>query len=75
MSNVQIKNVDPDLHEQLRRRATAEGASLSDYVLELIRRDLRKPTRREWLAKVRALRSIDTTTEEIVALRDAGRDR
>jgi antitoxin FitA len=75
MSNVQIKNVDADLHEQLRKRATAEGTSLSEYVLELIRRDLRKPTRREWLAKVRTLRPIDTTTEEIVALRDAGRDR
>ncbi len=58
MASVQVKNVDPELHDQLRRRAAATGVPLGEYVLELIRRDLRKPSRREWLDQVRSLPSI-----------------
>lgn len=45
MSNLQVKNVEPDLHEQLRSRAAAEGSTISEYVLALIRKDLRRPSR------------------------------
>lgn len=49
VSNLQVKNVEPELHEQLRGRAAAAGSTISDYVLELIRQDLRRPARSEWL--------------------------
>ena len=45
MSNVQVKNLEADVHDQLRSRAAAAGLTISDYVLELIRRDLRRPGR------------------------------
>jgi hypothetical protein len=45
-------NTSPEeLHEALRRRAVEEGMSLADYVLDLIRRDLGLPSRREWFER------------------------
>lgn len=49
MSAIQVKNVPVTLHERLRERARSEGRSLSDYVLEVLQRDLTMPTMREWL--------------------------
>ena len=50
MSNLQIRNVDPDLHDQLRRRVDDQGVTISDYLLGLIRRDLQRPARGSWLS-------------------------
>jgi antitoxin FitA len=55
MPNLQIKNVPEELHEELRRRAEAEGVTLRDYVLRLLVRDQLVPTTEEWLAEVDAL--------------------
>jgi plasmid stability protein len=49
MGNLQIKNLPDDVHDELRRRAAEQGLSLRDYVVRLIRRDLAKPSVREWL--------------------------
>jgi plasmid stability protein len=75
MSNVQVKNLDEELHEQLRARAAAEGTTISDYVLELIRRDLRRPTRRQWLEDVAKLPKHNFSREEIYEAIDEGRNR
>ncbi len=40
---VQIRNLDPQLHEQLRARADAAQRSMSDYLKDLIVRDLLRP--------------------------------
>ena len=52
MGNLQIKNLPDEMHEELRRRAAEEGISLRDYLLRLIKQDLVKPSRTEWLRKV-----------------------
>lgn len=75
MSNVQVKNLDEELHERLRARAAAEGTTISDYVLELIRRDLRVPRRRQWLDDVAKLPKHNIPREEIYAAIDEGRSR
>ena len=75
MSNVQVKNLDEELHEQLRARASAEGTTISDYVLELIRRDLRVPRRRQWLDDVGKLPKHNFSREEIYEAIDEGRNR
>ena len=49
VSAIQVKNVPPDLHEALRRRAAAEGKTVGEVILEALRRDLRQRTMREWL--------------------------
>jgi antitoxin FitA len=52
MGAIQVKDVPEELHEALRRRAIEEGMSLADYVLDLIRRDLGLPSRREWFDRL-----------------------
>jgi antitoxin FitA len=41
---MQIKNVPPDVHETLRRRADAAGQSLQAYLLASLEEQARKPT-------------------------------
>ena len=74
MSNIQIKNVDPDFHEAARQRAASEGHTLGEYLLELIRRDLLKPSRREWLARAAALTRTAIENEVLLAGRDRDRE-
>jgi len=47
-----VKDVPEELHEALRRRAVEQGMTLADYVLDLIRRDLGVPSRREWFERL-----------------------
>lgn len=77
MSSVQVKNIPDDVHDQLRDRAATEGTTISQYVLELIRRDLARPTRAAWLAAVAAaprptvdFQAIERAREELRAERD-----
>lgn len=44
-----MRNVPARLHAKLRTRASVEGKTISDYVLDLLRRDLALPSQREWL--------------------------
>lgn len=76
VANVQVKHVDDETHEALRRRAAEAGMTLGDYVLTLIRRDLRRPARSEWLAHVRSRPPIGVTSDEIVqAVHEARAER
>jgi antitoxin FitA len=52
MGAIQVKDVPEELHEALRRRAIEQGMTLADYVLDLIRRDLGLPSRREWFERL-----------------------
>jgi hypothetical protein len=75
MSAIQVKNVSPELHAQLRARARAEGRSLSDYVLDVLRRDLSLPTMREWLGQLEQDEPVtNISSEQIVRTIRAGRE-
>ena len=75
MSNLQVKNLASELHEQLRQRVAEEGTTISDYVLELIRRDLRRPSRRQWLDDVAQLSRHEFTRDEVADTVEANRHR
>ena len=47
MKMIQIRNVPDDLHRLLKSRAALAGRSLSDYLLEELRRVAGRPTLRE----------------------------
>lgn len=59
MGAIQIKNVPEDLHAAIRSRAAEEGKTVSDYVLDLIRRDLEVPTMRAWLARLKTREPVE----------------
>jgi plasmid stability protein len=73
MGAIQVKDVPEELHEALRRRAIEEGMSLADYVLDLIRRDLGLPSRREWFERLATREPVNippgVIAEEIRAAR------
>jgi hypothetical protein len=73
MSSVQVKNVDEETHQLLRERATAMGMTLGEYVLELIRKDLRRPSRAEWLTRLRALPPAEARPDDVLGELDEGR--
>jgi len=73
MGAIQVKDVPEELHEALRRRAIQEGMSLADYLLDLIRRDLGLPSRREWLERLATREPVNISREEILEALDAAR--
>jgi antitoxin FitA len=52
MSMVQIRNVPEELHRELKARAALAGMSVSDYLLQELRRSLERPTREELLRRL-----------------------
>ena len=68
MKMIQVRNVPDEIHRELKVRAARQGVSLSDYVLELARRDVERPTMQEWLDRVRAKPRVesDISAAEII---------
>jgi antitoxin FitA len=50
---IQIRNVPDELHREVKARAARAGMSLSDYLMELLRRAAERPERDELLRRVR----------------------
>jgi len=73
VANLQVKNFPDDLHERLRRRAAAEGTSVSQLVVTLLRAKMVLPSMDEWLAELHegATRHDDL---DVLGALDAGRD-
>ncbi|MDX6648474.1 MAG: hypothetical protein QOJ97_425 [Solirubrobacteraceae bacterium] len=77
MANLQIKNMPEEMHEELRRRAKLRHVTVRDYVLDLIARDQKMTTMREWLEGIARLDPIDigdVTAAELIAEGRAERD-
>jgi antitoxin FitA len=73
MGAIQVKDVPEELHQALRRRAIEEGMSLADYVLDLIRRDLGLPSRREWFERLATREPVDLRPGEAAEALHAAR--
>jgi hypothetical protein len=68
---IQVRNVPPELHDELVRRARLAGKTLTAYVQEILEREVDRPPAEEVFArtKARTARLARTqTTEEIVAM-------
>lgn len=73
MANLQVKGLPDDLHEELRRRADADGTTLSDLVTRMIRRELAVPSVSDWLAELAAQPARDDDLD-VESLMDEIRD-
>lgn len=74
---VQIRNVPEDLHRKLKARAALAGRSLSDYLLDEVRRSAAKPSREELLDLLRGLEPVKLKKSPAEMLREerSKRDR
>jgi hypothetical protein len=75
MSIIQVKNVPPAMHGELRRRAGQEGLTIRDYVLKLIERDQRLPSKADWLDRVAALEPVTVSQSAAEVIREAREER
>lgn len=62
MADLLIRNVDPHVHQELKRRAEADDLSVQQYVLRLLAGHTSRPSIREWLRRVDQLPRVDTTS-------------
>jgi hypothetical protein len=74
VSNIQVKHVDPETHQQLRERCAAAGLDISTYVLELIRRDLARPLRSDWLRRAAGRSDLGITHDQVMATIEESRN-
>lgn len=54
MGMIQLRNVTPELHRKLKSRAALAGMSLSDYLIDILRRDAERPTVEEFVERLRS---------------------
>jgi hypothetical protein len=75
VSIIQVKNVPPAMHSELRRRADQEGMTIRDYVLKLIERDQRVPSKRDWLERVAELEPVAVSRSAAEMVREGREER
>lgn len=65
---IQIRNVPPEIHRELKARAARAGMSLSDYLLDEARRSLERPTMEEMLERLKSRPPVNlpASTAELV---------
>lgn len=71
---IQIRNVPDEIHRTLKSRAALAGMSLSDYLLNEVRRVAEQPTLEEMMRRLEALPPVNTdlsAAEIIRAERDS----
>ena len=71
---IQVRNVPDQLHRKLKVRAVEEGVSLSDLIMEELRRLADRPSMKEFLAR-RAVPARADLTPSPAGLIRAERDR
>lgn len=69
MKMIQIRNVPENLHRQVKARAARAGMSLSDYLLDLVRRDLDRPEAEDLRRRVRELPAVYPAESAVDAVR------
>ena len=71
---IQIRNVPEDLHQTLKARAAHAGMTLSDYLLNEVRKIAERPTPDELVQRLRRrtpIRTQESSAEIIRRHRDA----
>ena len=66
---IQIRNVPERLHRRLKARAAMAGMSLSDYLLEEVRRAAERPTIDELRARLESRSAVSPATPPAEAVR------
>lgn len=74
MGMIQIRNVPDALHRELKARAARAGKTLSDYLLDVVRRAVERPEPGELLGRIRERGPVyleETAAEAVRAERES----
>jgi plasmid stability protein len=58
MADLLIRDLDPDIHRELKRRAERAGQSLQGYVTGLLEAQTSRPSLEDWLAELDELTPV-----------------
>ncbi len=67
---IQLRNVPDALHRKLKARAAEEGMSLSDYLIQMAKRDAERPTIKEFRARWEALPPLELSLSPAEIIRE-----
>ena len=56
---IQVRNVPDRLHRELTRRARATGRTLTDYIQDILEREVARPARDEVFERIARRRPVD----------------
>jgi plasmid stability protein len=59
---IQIRNVPERMHRELRRRARARGLTLTDYIQQILERELSRPPAEEVFERIARSSPVDLGT-------------
>jgi len=74
-TDLQIRGIPVKTRDALRRKAESKGVSMSQYLVDLIRKDVEKMPLDEWLAMVRKNPTIDIGGPAADVLREVRDER
>lgn len=74
-TDLQIRGIPVKTRDALRRKAESKGLSMSQYLVDLIRKDVEKMPLEEWLAMVRADPPVDIGQPAAEVLREVRDER
>jgi plasmid stability protein len=69
MKMIQIRNVPEPLHRELKARAARAGMTLSDYLLDVIRKSSERPEPEALLMRIRERAAVYVTESPADAVR------
>jgi antitoxin FitA len=68
--HVQIRNVPDAKHRKLKARAAERGMTITDYVKQLVDRDLERPTMAELIKRAKTFTQVDIGTSAVDYIRE-----
>lgn len=74
-TDLQIRGIPVKTRDALRRKAVSKGVSMSQYLIDLIQRDIEKLPLDEWLALVRTDPPVDLGRPAADILREVRDER
>ncbi len=72
---IQIRNVPEEFHRKVKARAALAGLSMSEFIMRELDKVLKKPTRAEVLAQIRALGPIEDGPSGAELIREGREER
>jgi plasmid stability protein len=72
---IQVRNVPDRLHEELVRRARVRGQTLTDYLQEILEREVARPDREEVFRRILQSDPVDLPVPAATLIREEREER
>lgn len=67
---IQVRNVPERLHRELRQRAAARGQTLTDYIQEILEREMARPPRAAVFERIHRRAPVELGTSASTLIRE-----